>query len=482
MPRAPEAPSYAAPLVDFSNIGDLGNQYFKGQVQNKQLQQLNAFKNGMPDPNTSEGIRAIAQEMARTGGIEGAVKAIPLVQGQRLDEAYMRPPPNFEEDQPQTQQPQRRQPVEVTPYGMPVQQATEGMISAVPDSGPNAGRNIAPEINAAGAAATPTQMAQAEPPPPTPSTLPPNVSDKAAKNLDRAAQFYADRASIAERRFGKGAGGGDKEKSAQFAARAAKMREQIAEHGPTAMERKRQELLDKTQIDRGEKLNVAYQGGAGTYMESQKPYNDLARTILSTPGMRSGIGGDWTLVVNRAKDLVGMENAAALQEALQKVTASSVLAQINNQRIELGEAGQTSSRIFSSQVDQVTKASPSLGTTLGGNRYLVNVSDRMGEFKIALAQEAQKYRAEHGYLDKGWDKHVADYLDKHPVFTKEERSNPRMLMAPTIPPELLNEKGIPADPAKLNEWGKGVGLKKGDSVMLPKSSPLQVTVYKHWQQ
>jgi hypothetical protein len=35
------------------------------------------------------------------------------------------------------------------------QQATEGMISAVPDSGPNAGRNMAPEINAAGTRALP---------------------------------------------------------------------------------------------------------------------------------------------------------------------------------------------------------------------------------------------------------------------------------------------------------------------------------------
>ena len=59
--------------------------------------------------------------------------------------------------------PQRSRQAENTPQsgedtmsgGPPVVQATEGMISAVPDTGPNAGRNIAPEVNAAGIRAMP---------------------------------------------------------------------------------------------------------------------------------------------------------------------------------------------------------------------------------------------------------------------------------------------------------------------------------------
>ena len=52
-----------------------------------------------------------------------------------------------------------REPPANAPYGLNAQgrpaQATEGIISAVPTSGPNAGRNIAPQINAAGARTQP---------------------------------------------------------------------------------------------------------------------------------------------------------------------------------------------------------------------------------------------------------------------------------------------------------------------------------------
>jgi hypothetical protein len=55
LPRAPAAPSYAAPIVDFSAIGNLGDQYFKGQQQQQQLQLMHAFPDGLPrDPETGQ--------------------------------------------------------------------------------------------------------------------------------------------------------------------------------------------------------------------------------------------------------------------------------------------------------------------------------------------------------------------------------------------------------------------------------------------
>lgn len=219
--------------------------------------------------------------------------------------------------------------------------------------------------------------------------------------------------------------------------------------------------VQKLDIAQGQKTYAGITAQSSQYERDLKPYLEVSRSILSDPQMYSGIGGKLSFDVNRVKAAFGDQKAAMLQAALQKVTASNVLGQINQQRDQLQEAGGTSSRIFSQQVALVEKAAPSLENTLGGNRFLVEVSTRMGELSSEIARQARDYKQAYGYLDAGFDRQVADYMKAHPVFTKQEMSHPEILGAPTVPPTMAGDKG-----AILN-WGKQLGLKSGDAIRFP---------------
>src|ERR1700722_14187567 len=105
--------------------------------------------------------------------------------------------------------------------------------------------------------------------------------------------------------------------------------------------------------------------------------------------MYSGTGANLVLDFNRVRAALGDQKAAVLQEALSKVTAASVLGQINTQKDQMMEAGGTAGRIFAQQVGLVEKAAPALSNTVYGNRFLVNVASRMGEFSTLVAQQAR---------------------------------------------------------------------------------------------
>jgi hypothetical protein len=374
LPSGPTPNSYAGRLVDFSNVGNLYGDYAKGQLLQNQLQQQNAFPQGLPkDAQGNLDYNSIAQTLAKIGGVPGALQALPLLQSKQWLDLYRNqgPPPTGEEE-PQPQ-PRARQPISVPPTGIPVQQATEGMISAVPQSGPNAGRNIAPEVNAAGATGTPTRTVENAQTPaedvratPQAGTLQPGVSEKAAKNLDSAAAWYAQRAEISKHvpGAGPGAGAGDIALSKQFADRAAKMREQLAK-GP--------EALQASQIKRSEAKYNGIDAAASQYENEGKPYTTLAGAIFNDPRAYSGIGASRALDFNRIKGIWGDQTAAALQEGMSKLTAQQTLSTINLQRDQVMEAGSNSARIFSQQVNLAMKAAAGLENTLTGNRFLTEV-------------------------------------------------------------------------------------------------------------
>src|SRR5215471_11311459 len=131
-----------------------------------------------------------------------------------------------------------------------------------------------------------------------------------------------------------------------------------------------QKEQQKKLIDRSEAIYGGLSAAERTYQADQKHLIDLSRGILNTPGIYTGIGGEKSHDWNKVRAVFGDTGPALLQDALQKITASSVLATINQQKYQMQEAGGNSSRIFSTQVDQVAKASPSLQTTVAGNRAL----------------------------------------------------------------------------------------------------------------
>jgi len=202
-----------------------------------------------------------------------------------------------------------------------------------------------------------------------------------------------------------------------------------------------------------------------------QPKVQLAQAILNDPRVYTGTGGDISQMLNRAAAVYGPTAPAQLQEMLSKVTAGSILAQINGLKtsmMEAGGAGSSAGRIFQTQVELMQKASPQLGTTLAGNRALVELERRIGEQSIAVRNLALDYLGppdangvptKHKFLDAGFDKTLSTYLQGHALFTKDEMADPSLLGAPTAPP--VRNK------AQAQAWIGGMGLKPGDPYRLP---------------
>jgi hypothetical protein len=164
LPSGPTPASYGGRLVDFSGIGNLYSDYAQGQAQQQQLNLMNMFKGGLPTDaqgNIDQGKLIDAYLKAKGGeAVPGMLQQLLRQRAISANESEGQAPfmpstsagagsaSRVAENTPQTGEDTMR-------GGPPVQQATEGMISAVPDSGPNAGRNIAPEVNAAGARTMP---------------------------------------------------------------------------------------------------------------------------------------------------------------------------------------------------------------------------------------------------------------------------------------------------------------------------------------
>jgi hypothetical protein len=237
--------------------------------------------------------------------------------------------------------------------------------------------------------------------------------------------------------------------------------------GPLAASR--QEAIDKATVARSTTVYSGIQGQSEQYERDLKHMVDLSRSLLNQPGVYTGAGGDLSLMVNRVKAFFGDHDAAVLQEALQKVTAASVLGQINNQRSQLAEAGEKAGRIFQQQVELVGKASPQLATTVGGNLFLVNVTQRLGDMSSQIAAKARAYVNKidsttgrpHGVLDAGFDDQIARYLNEHPVFTPQELANPKLLGSHDVP------ESAGASKQALGSWFNAMGLKPGDTYRLP---------------
>src|SRR5262249_3413648 len=135
--------------------------------------------------------------------------------------------------------------------------------------------------------------------------------------------------------------------------------------------------------------------------------------------------------LNKLKAIYGDTKGAQYYEALQKVTAASVLGTINTQKFEAQEAGANSGRIFAQQVDLVQKATLSTDNSLAGNRFLVGVQERLGEHSVKLRKMAADYKRAHGTLDAGFDEQVSADLEQHPIFTSLEQQHPNLIGAPT---------------------------------------------------
>ena len=226
------------------------------------------------------------------------------------------------------------------------------------------------------------------------------------------------------------------------------------------------EEAGKADLKRGGDLLNSINSTANEYGQSLRNDLRLARSVLSTPGTYTGFGADQVLTANRVRDMFGGTGAAAPQELLEKTRASTVLATMQNMKTEMLAAGSTGGKIYANMAEEMQKSVPGLETSLTGNRALVEIRDRLGQFQVKLQKTAQDYLDEQAakgvkypYLDRQFSKRLADTIEKENPFSDAELRNPKLLGSPSAPP------GMPAQ--QHNQWGRAMGLKEGDAYRDP---------------
>lgn len=511
-PNAPGAASYAAPLLSFEPLGNLAKSYYEGTQEKNTLDKQQLFRNGIPrDPQGNLDLNKITDMVAKTGGYEGVAPLI--TQQMQLKAGADLANAGSPDGQPGQQQPPASPagPAQAGPTSAPApgQPTLSATGSDVGDQGAptirsmvtefGGGKEMTPVISQivrqlrinpdgplnadqagkvkqlyaqlnAGAGAGPGQpsaqpaQAPASPAAPQPGS-PPGVlqgDSVAASQALRAQAANIQKYATTYATMNKPAAEEAQKRAATLTAQADKMDERLstAAQRPANIADKVTEQQNKDEIDRSNKTYSGLHAISNQFETTLEPAIQIAKGILNQPDMYSGIGGNLSLDWSKIKAVLGDNQAATLQEGLQKINAISVLAQVNQQKDEMQEAGAASSRIFAQQVDQVAKASASMENTVNGNRFLVNFQDRMGQFSKILTAQAQDYIQAHGHLDANFDKQMSKYIQTHPVFTPQERSDPRVLGAPDAPPGQKSKADVLA-------WASKMGLKPGDPFRTP---------------
>ena len=180
---------------------------------------------------------------------------------------------------------------------------------------------------------------------------------------------------------------------------------------------------------------------------------DRIRTVMSDPDFMSGAGNKLFLAFKQWNaTLGGNPNAAQPMEEFNKTAQQLLTDDIK----AMGQSGAGPVRVAEVQI--MKQATANLGISPATNRYLVEEAYRLHNDNIAVARLAQDYKAKNGFLDAGWDKIRDQYYQQHPLFTKEELADPRLVSPPMLP------RAMAADPVKAKGWEQAQGLKSGDPI------------------
>jgi len=491
LPGAPRPPNYAAPLVDFSWIGKLPEQFQEGQQYAQKRAQQTAFQNGLPkDENGNVDYNKVADTISRLGGTEAAQQMLPQLlrmqlanqsatdfqNADKISGGFGAPSVGTGNPAPGNAPPPTQPSADAH---MPQTNAGPGSITGKPPGSilpggeqimgsDNAGPSPAPFMGASSPNTQPQQTAQATPQPGGSSVPNGFYSEGTARNHEKAATYLRQQGARYGA-LGDTAQAQTYEKAAEaHDATAKQIRDILGKNVELTPEQKNlasgttaATATQKQTIDQSGKTWEGIQASATQYERDMKPVLTLAHGILSDPRTYTGIGADASLAMNKVRDLFGSPAAATLQQGLEKINAITTLSAVNQQRDQLMEAGGASARIFSQQIEQVVKSNPNLQNTVWGNRMLINIMDRIGQRSTQIRDMAIDYRAKHGgVLDDGFAKQVADYVKAHPAFTDQEAANPTLLGAPEAPPTIKT-------PAQAQAWKQAQGLKSGDPYRTP---------------
>jgi hypothetical protein len=453
----PSPADFYAPRIDYGagvQAGqEVGNALAAAPDEYWQAQQRKPFVDAQGNVITDP--QKLGQEILRRGGLPAAQQLYPFLWKQQLlGQSGLFGEPSA--SAPSAQPPMPTRPQQAAPFPATGPSGITGeFTSPQPSADVSGGTGGAPApVQGAPETAQPSAGIQ----PYAPGSIPPDIQRDLlrADGLTKQAARIAIVDANAARPF--------EDEARQLRESANKRLEQLfGSRLPTEMQRNltsgataTTEVLKGT-IDRSNKTYEGMRGTATTYQTELKPSLSVAKSILNNPAFYSGTGGQWSLDWNKIKSVYGNQNAAQLQEAFSKVTASTLLQQSNELKLEMLQAGGQAGRIFAQQVELMQRAAPQLQTTPAGNRTLIEYQTRLGDLHTERFRLATEYLRTHQYLDVGFDRQMERYLQAHPLFTQQELAHIELLGAPTIPSDLANNQ------QGFQTWARGMGLHPGDA-------------------
>lgn len=223
--------------------------------------------------------------------------------------------------------------------------------------------------------------------------------------------------------------------------------------------------------------NKLYAGlnSQATTAAGMMPQLEVAKSILYDPQMYTGTAEHQVLGIRRAVASIAqqfpglqfdprvgggsveddMRRGSAPQEILRKVIATNILHQVADLRAETSEMGASGSRIFQQQIELMIAAAQNGDNSIEANRFLTELSYRTARRQMEIGDMAARYVDERGQLNPRFDVEMRRYMLDHPIFTREELADRRLITAPEAPQTVRSE----ADAAK---WGNYMGLRPGD--------------------
>jgi hypothetical protein len=189
--------------------------------------------------------------------------------------------------------------------------------------------------------------------------------------------------------------------------------------------------ISDTDVTQYGKVLSGLSGQANT-AAAMLPNIQMTKALINDPGFYSGTAEGTMLAFKKAAAAlrVSEEDAAVPQEAFRKVMAANILHQVDDIKAASAEMGQSTSRIFASQIDLMEKAAQNPDNSVAGNRFLAEVQERAANRSMKIGDMAADYKLQHGKLDEGFIKDLRKWSVDNPMFTKQELANPKSLAAP----------------------------------------------------
>ena len=183
----------------------------------------------------------------------------------------------------------------------------------------------------------------------------------------------------------------------------------------------------------------------------EQPKIQLMKTFSNDPNFYSGPLEPTNRGFKQFAATIGADpNRALPQEGFNKVASDMLTSQIR----ALGASGAGPVRI--AEVKNMQKSIANLGITPVTNRLLVEITDRAYNDVKNIAELTRKYETNPknlpGKKNVGLDTEIQKYYDSHPLFTKEEISDPRLIAPPEFKDSRLafNAKLPKGQPVKID--------------------------------